>query len=278
MDSITKSRRAILVNNGVDSSLTWLKQRGQRHESLILGVLAVSLFLIIWELAPRLGLVKPIFTSSPSRILIAGRWLFANGLWYDIWVSLTEFWLGFGLAVLIGIPLGIGLGWFRRLRATLEPFVVVMYSVPRVALLPLIILWVGIGIESKIAIVFLGAVFPVIISVMTGVRMVDENLVRCARTFGANDRQLLLTVVVPSTVPFMIAGLRLGAGRGLVGVVVGELVASSAGVGHMMSRAGATFQTDKVFVGVLLLAIFGLCLSELFKYLETRVEPWRPHR
>lgn len=278
MDSISKSRSAIQVDLGAYSRLQWLKQKAQHHESLILGVLSVSIFLIIWELAPRLGWVKPIFTSSPSRILIAGRWLFANGLWYDIWVSLTEFWLGFGLAVLIGVPLGIGLGWFRRLRAMLEPFVVVMYSVPRVALLPLIILWVGIGIESKIAIVFLGAIFPILISVMTGVRMVDELLVRCARTFGANDRQLLLTVVTPSTVPFMIAGLRLGAGRGLVGVVVGELVASSAGVGHMMSRAGATFQTDKVFVGVLLLALFGLFLSELFKYLEARVEPWRPRR
>lgn len=248
----------------------------RRHRPAILGILSVSIFLVLWELAPRLGLVKPHFTSSPSRILAAGQWLFANGLWYDIWVSLQEFILGFGLAIAVGIPLGIALGWSRSLRAVLEPFVVFLYSVPRVALLPLIILWLGIGMESKLAVVFLGAVFPIIISVMSGVQTVDQNLVRCARSFGASDGQLLRTVVVPSTVPFMITGMRLGAGRGLIGIVVGELIASTAGIGHMMSVAGATFQTDKVFVGVILLAIFGLLLSESLKALEARFADWRP--
>ena len=159
-----------------------------------------------------------------------------------------------------------------------EPFVTSLYSVPRVALLPLIILWLGIGIESKVAVVFLGAVFPVIVNVMTGMRTVDEALVKCARAFGADNRQVLWTVALPGSVPFMVAGTRLGAGRGLVGIVVGELVASQAGIGHMMSRAGATFQTDKVFVGVILLAAFGLLLSKSLGALEARVDAWRPSR
>jgi len=235
-------------------------------------------FLLLWELAPRLGLVKPLFTSSPSRILVAAQWLFANGLWYDIWVSFSEFALGFGLAIAVGIPFGVVLGWFPTVRAMFEPFIISLYSVPRVALLPLIILWLGIGIESKIAVVFLGAVFPIIVNVMSGIGTVDDVLVKCARSFGASERQVLWTVVLPGSIPFMVAGLRLGAGRGLIGVVVGELVASQAGIGHMMSRAGATFQTDKVFVGVILLAIFGLILSKSLGAIEARVDSWRIRR
>lgn len=249
----------------------------QRHQDTFLGILAMALFFIAWELLPHLGLIKPAFTSSPSRIAAAAQWLFANGLWYDIWISLQEFVLGFGLAIAIGIPLGLALGWFPRLRAMVEPFVVVLDAVPRVALLPLVIIWLGIGLESKVMMVFLGAVFPIVISVMTGVRTIDVTLVRCARAFGASDGQLMRTVVVPSSVPFMVSGMRLGAGRGLVGIVVGELLASSAGIGHMMDVAGATFQTDKVFVGVLLLALFGLLLTQTLKALETRVDRWRPH-
>ena len=154
----------------------------------------------------------------------------------------------------------------------------VLYSVPRVALLPLIILWLGIGLESKIAVVFLGAIFPIIVNTMSGVRSLDTTLLNCARAYGARDRDLLLTIAVPGSVPFIIAGLRLGAGRGLVGVVVGELVAAQAGVGHMMARAAATFQTDKVFVGVLLIALFGLLLSRALSALEARVDAWRVRR
>jgi len=268
------TRRARLATSARD----WLPQIYQRHQSLVLGTLTVGVFLAVWELVPNLGLVKPLFTSSPSRIIQAAMWLFAHGLWHDIWISLQEFLLGFGLAIGLGIPLGIALGWSRTLRSMLEPFVVVLYSVPRIALLPLIILWLGVGIASKVGIVFLGAVFPITVNVMSGIRTVDETLVRCARSFGASDRQVLLTVALPGTVPFMITGMRLGAGRALVGIVVAELVVSSAGIGHMMSLAGATFQTDKVFVGVILLAILGLLLSQSLRALEKRVDSWRPRQ
>lgn len=249
-----------------------------RRRNPILGALTMMTFLVLWELAPRLGLVKPLFTSSPSRIVAAAQWLFAHGFAYDIWVSFSEFALGFGLAIAIGIPLGVALGWFPTLRAMFEPFVISLYSVPRVALLPLIILWLGIGLESKVALVFLGAVFPIIVNGMSGVGAADDSLVRCARAFGASERQVLWTVALPGSVPFIIAGMRLGAGRGLVGIVVGELVAAQAGIGHMMARAGATFQTDKVFVGVILLAIFGFLLSKSLSALEARVDAWRPAR
>lgn len=246
-----------------------------KHEARILSWGALIGVLLIWELLPTLGLVKPIFTSSPSRIVTAAIWLFKHGLWYDIWISGTEFGLGMSLAVLIGVPFGIALGWYRRLYAVFDLFISALNATPRVALLPILILWLGIGIESKIAIIFLGAIFPILINVITGMNMLDQTLLRCARAFGASDRQIFLTLALPGSIPFIIAGLRLAVGRGLIGVVVGELVASTAGIGHMMSIAGATFQTDKVFVGVILLAGSGVSLTALLRRLERRVARWR---
>jgi NitT/TauT family transport system permease protein len=158
-----------------------------------------------------------------------------------------------------------------------DPFISALYATPRIALLPIIILWLGIGLESKAAIVFLGAFFPITINVIAGMRTLDDGLLRCAYAFGANERSIFTTISLPSTLPFIIAGLRIGVGRGLVGVVVGELVASTAGIGHMMAVAGATFQTDKVYVGIILLALSGYTLTALLKRLETRFESWRAH-
>lgn len=258
------------------SSFLWTRLR--RHDHLILGWVTVFMFFALWELAPSLGLVKPLFISSPSRIFKAALWLGDHGLWQDIQVSAREFGIGLGLAVIGGVPLGLLLGWYSRLRAMFNPLISAFHATPRVALLPLLILWLGIGIGSKVAIVFLGSIFPILITVMAGMRTIDENLLKCARSFGANDRQIFLTLALPSIVPFIIAGMRLAVGRALIGVVVGELVASTAGIGHMMSIAGATFQTDKVFVGILLLASAGYSLTEILTRIEAYFDRWRPQK
>lgn len=251
---------------------------GDRRRNLLLSAFSIVAFLTLWELLPALGLVKPLFSSSPSRIAAAFVELAQGRLWHDLWVSGVEFALGLALAIVVGIPAGVLLGWSSRLNAIFGPYVAALYAVPRVALMPLLILWLGIGIYSKVAVVFLGAVFPILVNTMSGVRVLDEALVRCARSFGASDRQILTTIALPSAVPFILAGLRLGVGRGLVGVVVGELIAAQAGLGHMMSIAGATFQTDKVFVGVVILALFGWGLTALLEALERRFDSWRPQR
>ncbi|HEX9003389.1 MAG TPA: ABC transporter permease [Blastocatellia bacterium] len=248
----------------------------RRYEDLFLGIGTLLAFLLGWELLAYSGWVKPIFISSPSRIWRAGQWLFAHGFWNDIRVSLMEFSAGLALALLIGAPLGVLLGWYGRLRAMFDPLLTAVYATPRVAFVPLLILWLGIGVQSKIAVVFLGAVFPILINISAGLRSLDETLVRCARAFGANNRQLFVTVALPSSLPFLVAGMKLAIGRALVGVIIGELVASNAGVGHMMSVAGATFQTDKVFVGVILLAGFGWTTTALIGLLEARFNAWRP--
>jgi NitT/TauT family transport system permease protein len=239
---------------------------------------AVILFLVTWELVGNvLQLVNPMFMSAPSLILTAAYQLFASGeIWNDLRVSGIEFFWGYVLSVAVGIPFGIAVGWYKRAAYLFDPFVNALYSTPRVALLPLVIIWLGIGILSKVGIIFLGAVFPIMINARDGVKTTPHNLLTAARSFGASQWQIFMSVVLPSTVPFLISGLRLGVGRALIGVMVGELYAATAGIGFMITVAGATFQTDKVFVGVLIFAITGMISMELLGKLEKRFSSWRP--
>jgi NitT/TauT family transport system permease protein len=248
------------------------------QEKKILGTTAVILFLVTWELVGNVfQLVNPMFMSAPSLIMKAAYQLFTSGeIWNDLRVSGIEFFWGYVLSVAVGIPFGIAVGWYKRAAYLFDPFVNALYSTPRVALLPLVIIWLGIGILSKVGIIFLGAVFPIMINARDGVKTTPHNLLTAARSFGANQWQIFMSVVLPSTVPFLISGLRLGVGRALIGVMVGELYAATAGIGFMITVAGATFQTDKVFVGVLVFAITGMISMELLGKLEKRFSSWRP--
>ena len=246
------------------------------YEHHVLGAVGVLLFIATWELLPAVGLVNPFFTSSPSRIGRAAVAAASDGLWTDIAISAVEFWSGFLLAALVGIPLGVFLGWYRRWHALVDPLITMFYTTPRVALLPLLILWLGIGLASKIAVVFLGAVFPILMNVIAGMRTIDETLVTCARSFGASDLKMFTTLALPASVPFTLTGLRIGVGRALVGVVVGEMVAATGGLGHMISAAGSAFQVDRVFVGVVIIAAFGYVVTAMLNSLERRVDAWRP--
>src|ERR1043166_9369046 len=241
------------------------------HEQKILGSVAVMLFLATWEFMggacsaynpiPFLR-INPMFMSAPSLIAQAAYGLFSSGeIYNDLYVSGIEFFWGYLLSIVVAIPFGIGVGWYKRMSYVFDPFINAMNAPPRVALLPLIIIWLGIGILSKVGIIFLGAVFPMLINARDGVKTTPHNLLTAARSFGASEWQIFRSVVFPSTVPFLITGLRLGVGRALVGVLVGELYAATAGIGFMITVAGATFQTDKVFVGILIFAITGVVLT-----------------
>jgi NitT/TauT family transport system permease protein len=251
----------------------------QRNENWLLGTLSMAIFLALWEGAVRVGLVNPLFTSSPSRIVAAAIEMFADESFYGhIEVSAEEFFSGFALAIVIGVPLGILMGWYSRVNAVLEPFVSALYATPRIALLPLVVIWFGIGIASKVAIVFLGAIFPILVNTITGVRTIEADFVKVARSFGASDRQMFLTVVLPSAVPMLLTGLRLGLGHALVGIVVGEMYGATQGLGYLIAVAGARFQTDRVMVGIILIAGLGVALTELLRAIERRFERWRPVR
>src|SRR5918994_544954 len=248
------------------------------QEKKILGTAAVVVFLAIWELTGNtLQLINPMFMSAPSLVFKAAVQLFASGeIWNDLYVSGIEFFWGYILSVIFAIPFGIAIGWYKRFAYVCDPFVNAMNATPRVALLPLVIIWLGIGILSKVGIIFLGAVFPLLINTRDGVKTTPANLLTAARSFGASEWQIFKSVVLPSTVPFIITGLRLAVGRALIGVMVGELYAATAGIGFMITVAGATFQTDKVFVGVLIFAISGMIAMELLTRLESRFDKWRP--
>jgi len=249
----------------------------RRRENFFLGFGAVVVFLVFWEVSVGLGWANPLFTSSPSRILAAGYEMFGDGSIYtDLAVSGEEFVLGYGLAVAVGVPLGIVMGWYSRLNAVLDPFVNALYATPRIALMPLIIIWFGIDLSAKIAIIFLSTVFPILVNTMTGVRTMEREFVKVARSFGATDGQLFLTVALPSSVPNLLTGLRLGLGHALIGIVVGEMYGASSGIGYMMQAAGATFQTDKVMVGIIIIAGVGMALTQVLKMIEARFDAWRP--
>jgi ABC-type nitrate/sulfonate/bicarbonate transport system permease component len=248
------------------------------NEKAILGTTAVVIFLSAWELVGNtLQLINPMFMSAPSLIWKAAVQLFASGeIWNDLRVSGIEFGWGYLLSVLVGVPFGIATGWYKKMAYIFDPFINAMNATPRVALLPLVIIWLGIGILSKVGIIFLGAVFPILINARDGVKTTPYNLLTAARSFGATEWQIFRSVVLPSTLPFIITGLRLGVGRALIGVMVGELYAATAGIGFMITVAGATFQTDKVFVGVLIFALSGMISMEILSRLESRFDKWRP--
>jgi NitT/TauT family transport system permease protein len=271
------AQEEVLLDVRVAEASRWYKFY-LNQEKKILGTTAVALFLTTWELVGGIfQWVNPMFMSAPSLIFNAAVQLFSTGeIWNDLKVSGIEFFWGYALSVAVGIPFGIAVGWYKKMAYIFDPFVNALYSTPRVALLPLVIIWLGIGILSKVGIIFLGAVFPIMINARDGVKTTPYNLLTAARSFGASEWQIFRSVVLPSTVPFLISGLRLGVGRALIGVMVGELYAATAGIGFMITVAGATFQTDKVFVGVLVFAITGMISMDLLGRLEKRFDKWRP--
>lgn len=249
-----------------------------RQEPLLIGAGSVAAFLIVWQAVASARLVPPLFLPGPLDILEAFVALFAQGsIWNDLWVSGQEVVYGYGLAVLMALPLGLLMGWYRRMNYALDPFLSVFYSTPRIALVPLLIIWLGIGIWSKVAVVFLGAFFPIAISTIAGVRNLDPALIKVARSFGASDAQIFRTLALPGSAPFILAGLRLGVGHALIGVVVGELVAAQAGLGLMMAKAGATFQTAKVFAGLIIVAGAGILTNSILQHIERRFQAWKPN-
>ncbi len=265
---------------------SWLYKFYLNNEKKILGVTSVSIFLLVWEFMggpisvnnpiPFLR-VNPMFMSAPSLIWKAAVDLVSSGeIWNDLRVSGIELFWGYFLSAVVAVPFGIMVGWYKKASHIFDPFINAMNATPRVALLPLVIIWLGIGILSKVGIIFLGAVFPILINTRDGVKTTPLNLLNAARSFGASERLIFKNVVLPSTIPFILTGLRLGLGRAIVGVMVGELYAATAGIGFMITVAGATFQTDKVFVGVLVFALTGLIGMEVLTRVEKRFDKWRP--
>jgi NitT/TauT family transport system permease protein len=250
----------------------------KRHDGLILGTISIILFLSLWEAVWDLKLISPLFFSGPSEVIKKFHELMVDGtLLSDLAFSGQTFAIGFLISSLTGIVLGIILGWYRWLRLISNPIVTAFYSMPRVAMVPLIIMWVGTGMKSKIYVVFLFSFFSILVNTIAGVKALDPDLLRAARAYCATDWQIFTTVALPGSIPFILTGIRQGVSLGLIGVVIGEMVGGgSQGIGYMVAFGGQAFQTDTVFVGVVIIAFAGILLTWLAERLERRFSRWKP--
>ena len=247
-----------------------------RHRTLVTRTIAVTTFLFVWEAMVRWGGVSPLFLSSPSAVVLRLIHVFADGsIWPNIRATAQVAFGGGLLAVVVGVPLGVAMGRSTVVRDTIEPFVIGVSSAPIVAFLPLLIIWLGLGAPSKIALVFIGAVFVIIVNTEAGVRQIDRRLIETARSFTASEAQILLKIVAPGALPFILAGMRLAVARVLIMVVVAEFYAATAGLGYLIFQAGSQYDTTLVFVGVVILAGTGVLCNAALRGLERRVAPWR---
>lgn len=251
-------------------------QRVRRLRAPILAVGLVVIVLAAWQLSVSLGWVNRIYTSEPSTIAVAA-WHFipsSVGL-QDMATSGEELVIGFGLSIVVGVVLGLLMGRYVLLEEATSLGLNIFYSLPLLALAPILVLWFGIGIESKIVVVFLASLFPILVSTLTGVKNVDSSLKDMARSYRANDIQMWLTVLLPASLPSILSGIRIGMAGALVGVVVGEFISSSSGIGFLISQSANNFNITDMFVGLLILAVISLILTVILRRLDSHFSKWR---
>ncbi len=228
----------------------------------------------VWEIVGRH--VNQLYMSYPSAIFSAGVDMTKSGeLPSALGESAKTLVLGFVIASVIGVALGLVIGRYRRVEAACDWLVNALYATPLVALIPLVILWFGLGFKAKLCIVVIMAVFPVLINTASGVRNVSASLVDVGRAFVANERQIFTKVVLPAALPYIVTGLRLGIGRAIIGMVVAEFFTGISGLGALVITYGNSFRTDAMLVPVLVLMILGVVLTALLRWAEDRIAPWR---
>jgi NitT/TauT family transport system permease protein len=264
----------------VDEAEAPSKSLFARMEPAILGVGSIVALLLIWELVPKvvtLSAGTQLFFTTPSEVAGTLWSMFATGsIWAPLKVSASGFALGLGLAIVVGLPLGVLLGRSRTFNAMLDPFVTAFNATPRLVFIPLIMLWLGLGLWSKVVIVFIGALFPVLINTYEGVRNSDRVLINVVRSFGAKEWDIARLVVLPNALPYIVAGLRLAIGRAVLGVVVAEFFGAENGLGVLMVQASGQYEVDVVFAGLIVFAGLSLIMTGMVQVLERRLSRWRP--
>jgi NitT/TauT family transport system permease protein len=247
----------------------------ERYFRLLWGSIGIGGGLLLWQLGSAAGLLDPLFVSSPVEVFRAAVRLIPSPEFIGHLVSTSQsLFLGLFLALVAGIFVGLPIGWFPRLHATFEPVIAAVYGVPYIAFLPVIIMWTGIGMTSRVIIVFWSAVFPLVINTIQGAREVDDDYLRVGRSFSATHLQMFFTITLPSSVPYILAGLRTSIGRAIVGVVVAEFFMSSKGLGYFINLKANALEMAPAFVAIVILALFGVALVSLVTYVENRFCNW----
>jgi NitT/TauT family transport system permease protein len=247
-----------------------------RREHRAVRVLALLGVLVVWEAFARLGWVPVLFLPSPLGVLREGWDMGASGeLGGHLASSLKRLALGFALGAGLGVTAGVGVGFFALAEAVGTPLIAATFPIPKIALLPLLILWLGIGEASKVAVIALGVFFPMAINTYSGVRQADPLLVRAAVAFGARRGSVIRKVILPSALPMIFAGLRLGAGTALLLLVAAEMIAVESGIGFLVLHAGNIMATTKLMVGIVVLSLLGVLSNWGLNRLERLALPWR---
>ena len=247
-----------------------------RREHRTLRVVALLGLLVVWEAIARLGWVPVLFLPSPLGVVAEAAEMLRSGeLLGHLAASLSRLLLGFVVGAALGVVVGVAVGFFAVAEAVGTPVIAATFPIPKIALLPLLILWLGLGEPSKIAVIALGVFFPMAINTYTGVRQADPLLVRAAVAFGARRWSIIRKVVLPSALPMIFAGLRLGAGTALLLLVAAEMIAVESGIGFLVLHAGNLMQTTKLMVGIVVLSLLGVASHWSLGRLERRAIPWR---
>jgi NitT/TauT family transport system permease protein len=248
----------------------------RRREHRILRALALVGLVVCWELFTRIGWVPALFLPSPVGVLQELVEMIRSGeLLVHLGASLQRLLLGFAAGAGIGVVVGITVGFFSVAEAVGTPLIAATFPIPKIALLPLLILWLGIGEASKVAVIGLGVFFPMAINTYTGVRQADALLIRAAVSFGAGRWSVIRKVILPSALPMVFAGLKLGAGTALLLLVAAEMIAVESGIGFLVLHAANLMATTKLMVGIVLLSLLGVLSHWSLAWLERIVIPWR---
>jgi NitT/TauT family transport system permease protein len=249
--------------------------RRRRRTLQTLGIRFLSLVIVLsaWEYFG--AQIDPVLFTTPSAVLWAAIEMIANGeLWKYLAPSLVVLLNGLAFAAVFGVMIGLVLARFWILDVAVGPYITFLYSTPTVALVPIIVLWAGFETTAKIIILFLFAFFPMVINTYQGVKSVDSKLIEVGRSFRCSERQLWTNIILPGALPFIVTGLRLAVGRGLIGMVLADLYTAISGIGYLIVRMAGTYRIDKMFVPVVTLGILGVTLTALLQALERRVAPW----
>ena len=247
------------------------------RQQLRYGILGVVGVLAIWEAISRLGLVKTVLISRPTDIVTAAIQAFSTGsIWADIGATLFVFVVGFTISSVLGIGIGLTSGFSRRFRYVADQWLNASNVIPDLAIVPLLIVWFGVGLTFKVVLVVLVGTFYVAINTLTGVKSAEGRFMRVGHSFGASRMRVVRTVILPGSLPYIITGLRQSAARSIIAVIAAEFISGNQGIGFFISLSGSFEETANVMLGILLLGALSIGVNEAFGWVERRLDTWRP--
>ena len=267
------ARRELADDQARAERVAIMRRRRAGLQNFGIRLLSLAIFLGVWQIGAMN--VDPVLFTSPWKVAVAAVGMISSGeLWAGLWPSLVVLLIGLTLAIIFGTLLGLALARFHILDVSVTVYITFLYSIPSVALVPLIVLWAGYETTAKVIILFLFAFFPMVINTYQGVKSVDLKLLEVGRAFRCSERQLWANIVLPGALPFIVTGIRLALGRGLIGMVLADLYTAISGIGYLIVRSASTFQVDKMFVPIVTLGLLGVTLTALLRLAERHVAPW----